>query len=55
MRNAALLVHSDDLETETENDILTHLASLLELDSKETKEIVMSVRAGIQHLNRGDK
>jgi uncharacterized membrane protein YebE (DUF533 family) len=54
MRNAALLVHSDDEETLGEQTILDHLASILEIGPKETAEIVASVRLGMRHLNRGD-
>ena len=54
MRNAALLVHSDDEETLGEQTILDHLASILEIGDKERAEIVASVRLGMRHLNRGD-
>lgn len=54
MRNAALLVHSDDEETLGEQTILDHLAAVLEIGAKERAEIVASVRLGMRHLNRGD-
>ncbi|MEO7091608.1 MAG: hypothetical protein ABI175_00065 [Polyangiales bacterium] len=54
MRNAALLVHSDDEETLGEQTVLEHLADVLEIGKKETAEIVASVRLGMKHLNRGD-
>jgi uncharacterized membrane protein YebE (DUF533 family) len=54
MRNAALLVHSDDEETLGEKTILDHLADVLEMGKKETADIVASVRLGMRHLNRGD-
>jgi len=54
MRNAALLVCSDDEETEQEKNVLDHLANVLEIGSKEKHDIVASVRVGMKHLNRGD-
>jgi uncharacterized membrane protein YebE (DUF533 family) len=54
MRNATLLVHSDDDETAAESAVLRDLAELLEFDTTEREEIVASIRAGIRHLNRGD-
>jgi uncharacterized tellurite resistance protein B-like protein len=54
MRNAALLVQADDQESESEQTVLSHLADILEMDAKETAEIVASVRVGMQHLSRGD-
>jgi uncharacterized membrane protein YebE (DUF533 family) len=54
MRNATLLVNSDDDETAAESAVLRDLAELLEFDTTEREEIVASIRAGIRHLNRGD-
>ena len=53
MRNAALLVCADDDETEREKDVLAHLATILDIGETERREIVASVRAGMQHLHRG--
>ena len=55
MRNAALLVCADGEETEKETTLLGHLADVLEIGQAQRKEIVLSVRGGMMHLNRGDE
>lgn len=53
MRNATLLVCADGEETASERTLLAHLADVLEIGEKERHEIVLSVRGGMKHLNRG--
>ncbi len=52
MRNATLLVCADGDETEKETTLLIHLADVLEMGEAQRKEIVLSVRGGLTHLNR---
>ena len=55
MRNAALLVCADGEESEKETTLLIHLADVLEMNDEQRKEIVLSVRGGLTHLNRADE
>lgn len=52
LRNAALLVCADGVETEAERTLLAHLADILELGEAERGEILLSVRAGVGDVRR---
>lgn len=52
LRNAALLVCADGVETEAERTLLAHLADVLELGEAERGEILLSVRAGFGDVRR---
>jgi hypothetical protein len=53
LRNAALLVLADGVETDAERNILRQLAMILEVNEHDTNEIVRSVRGGIDDATRG--
>jgi len=53
LRNAALLVCADGVETEAERRLIAQLAMILEVNEKDTNEIVKSVRGGIRGAHRG--
>ena len=47
LRNAALLVCSDGVETEAELRLIDQLAQILEMKPDEAREVVRSVRGGV--------
>ncbi len=53
LRNAALLVCADGVETEGERVLLAHLADVLEVGEAERAEIILSVRGGLGDVRRG--
>jgi uncharacterized tellurite resistance protein B-like protein len=53
LRNAALLVCADGVETEAERRLIAQLAMILEVNEKDANEVVRSVRGGIGHASRG--
>ena len=53
LRNAALLVCADGVETEAERRLIAQLAQILEVNDGEVQQIVHSVRAGFRAA-RGD-
>jgi uncharacterized tellurite resistance protein B-like protein len=54
LRNAALLVCADGVETEAERRLIEQLAMILEVNEKETREIVRYVRGGLRGASRDD-
>ena len=48
LRNAALLVCSDGVETEAELRLIDQLAKILEMKPDEAREVVRSVRGGVE-------
>ena len=53
LRNAALLVCADGVETDRERGLLAQLAAILDLSSAEADHIVRSVHAGVDGASRG--
>jgi hypothetical protein len=52
LRNAALLVCADGVETTAERRLLAQLATILEVSEAEAQEVVRSVRGGIGAATR---
>jgi len=48
LRNAALLVCSDGVETDEEVRLIAQLASILEVSADDAREVVRSVRGGVE-------
>lgn len=57
LRNAALLICSDGVETEAEVRLIDQLAKILEVSPADAKEVVRSVRGGVQAamVSQGDE
>jgi tellurite resistance protein len=53
LRNAALLVCADGVETESERGLVAQLARILDVSEDDTKKIVLSVRGGLRGASRG--
>lgn len=53
LRNAALLVYADGVETDAERRLIAQLARILEVNEGEAHEIALSVRGGIGGVVRG--
>jgi tellurite resistance protein len=53
LRNAALLVCADGVETESERGLIAQLARILDVNEDDTKKIVLSVRGGLRGASRG--
>jgi tellurite resistance protein len=54
LRNAALLVYSDGVETEAERRLIAQLARILEMNEGEAHEIARSVRGGVPRVHPTD-
>jgi uncharacterized membrane protein YebE (DUF533 family) len=54
LRNAALLVCSDGVETDAERALLAQLARILDVKDDDAQKIVLSVRGGLKAASRGD-
>ncbi len=53
LRNAALLVCADGIETQAERNLIEQLAKILDVNDGDAREIVRSVRGGIGNASRG--
>ena len=53
LRNAALLVCADGVETEAERKLIAQLAKILEVSEGDANEVVRSVRGGMGGAHRG--
>jgi hypothetical protein len=47
LRNAALLICSDGVETDAELGLITQLGKILEMTTEDAREVVRSVRGGV--------
>jgi uncharacterized tellurite resistance protein B-like protein len=54
LRNAALLVCADGVETEAEQRLIAQLAKVLEVNEKDTNEVVRSVRDSLPGAHRDE-
>jgi uncharacterized tellurite resistance protein B-like protein len=54
LRNAALLICADGVETEAERRLIAQLAMILDVNEKDTNEIVRSVRDGLAGAHRDE-
>jgi hypothetical protein len=52
LRNAALVIAADRVETDGERRLVAQLAKILEIDADEAREVVRSVRGGIGAATR---
>lgn len=52
LRNAALVIAADRVETDGERRIVAQLAKILEIDADQAREVVRSVRGGIGAATR---
>ena len=53
LRNAALLVCADGVETQAERNLIEQLAKILDVNDADAREIVRSVRGGFGNASRG--
>jgi uncharacterized tellurite resistance protein B-like protein len=54
LRNAALLVCVDGVETQAERNLIGQLAKILDVNERDTNDIVRSVRGGMGKASRGE-
>jgi hypothetical protein len=52
LRNAALVIAADSVETDGERRLVAQLAKILEINADEAREVVRSVRGGIGAATR---